>query len=186
MNNKEKLIESAAIQMSQRGYANVSLDALIELTSISKSNLYYYYASKEELGLDVLKYWIEVYALLDKITILNPKLPPRKQMSTYFDRMIAFQKANQFCGNPCWLLTSEINTESVKTDYASYSATHTSNLQQFIAGGQKAGAISKKLDVVGTSHLILFALLGAEMSVRAEKSAIPLIKAAKLISHLLF
>lgn len=186
MNNKVKLIECSAIQMSQHGYIDVSLDALIELTGISKSNLYYYYSSKEKLGLDVLKFWIAAFVKLDDITLLNSTLPTQKQFNVYCDRLIAFQKANQFCGNPCWSLENEIKTEEAHSYYTNYILKHIQNLQLYIVAGQKAGVIIKKLDADGSADLINLTMLGAEMACRTEKSVAPLARSAKLISHLLF
>ncbi len=182
MNNKDKLVEYSALLMSQDGYLSVSLDKLIETTGISKSNFYYHYQSKEMLGLDVLTYWINAFLKLDEISLNNAKLLPRNRLEQYFNRLIGFQKDNDCCGNPCWLLASEIVPNEATTIYQHFVIKHRQNMQNCIADGQKVGVISPKLDASSTAFLMLQTILGAEMDCRTEKSTLPLNTVTRLLS----
>lgn len=54
MSNKDKIMEAAAELFHLYGYDGTSIDMLIKKAGVSKSNFYYYYEGKEELGLSVL------------------------------------------------------------------------------------------------------------------------------------
>ena len=55
MSNKDKIINAAIKLFYQFGYNGTSIDALIKEAGVSKSNLYYYFHSKEELGLKTVE-----------------------------------------------------------------------------------------------------------------------------------
>ncbi len=54
MSNKDKIMEAATELFHTYGYDGTSIDMLIKKAGVSKSNFYYYFEGKEELGLSVL------------------------------------------------------------------------------------------------------------------------------------
>ena len=54
MSNKDKIMEAATELFHTYGYDGSSIDMLIKKADVSKSNFYYYFEGKEELGLAVL------------------------------------------------------------------------------------------------------------------------------------
>lgn len=54
MSNKDKIMEAATELFHLYGYDGTSVDMLIKKAGVSKSNFYYYFEGKEELGLSVL------------------------------------------------------------------------------------------------------------------------------------
>ena len=54
MSNKDKIMDAATELFHIYGYDGTSVDMLIKKAGVSKSNFYYYFESKEELGLSVL------------------------------------------------------------------------------------------------------------------------------------
>jgi TetR/AcrR family transcriptional repressor of nem operon len=54
MSNKDKIMEAATELFHLYGYDGTSIDMLIKKAGVSKSNFYYYFEGKEELGLSVL------------------------------------------------------------------------------------------------------------------------------------
>ena len=54
MSNKDKIMEAATELFHFYGYDGTSIDMLIKKAGVSKSNFYYYFEGKEELGLSVL------------------------------------------------------------------------------------------------------------------------------------
>ena len=55
MSNKDKIMDAATELFHLYGYDGTSIDMLIKKAGVSKSNFYYYFEGKEELGLNVLK-----------------------------------------------------------------------------------------------------------------------------------
>ena len=54
MSNKDKIMEAATELFHLYGYDGTSIDMLVNKAGVSKSNFYYYFKGKEELGLSVL------------------------------------------------------------------------------------------------------------------------------------
>lgn len=54
MSNKDKIMDAATELFPLYGYDGTSIDMLIKKAGVSKSNFYYYFEGKEELGLSVL------------------------------------------------------------------------------------------------------------------------------------
>lgn len=85
---KRRAIMDAALSLFSRyGMHGVSLDAVAELADVSKTNLLYYFPSKEELYLsvlrDVLAQWLE------PLEALQADQPPRAALSAYIRTKLA-------------------------------------------------------------------------------------------------
>jgi TetR/AcrR family transcriptional repressor of nem operon len=52
--NRERILDAAARLFHERGFQATSLDDILAGTGVCRSNLYYHFASKEELGLAVV------------------------------------------------------------------------------------------------------------------------------------
>lgn len=60
--NRERLLDSAAQLFHQRGFQVTSLHDIVAASGVCRSNLYYHFANKEELGLAVLDRLVERFA----------------------------------------------------------------------------------------------------------------------------
>jgi len=52
--NRVRILDAAARLFHRRGFQPTSLDEIVAASGVCRSNLYYHFASKEELGLAVL------------------------------------------------------------------------------------------------------------------------------------
>ncbi|WP_145151907.1 TetR/AcrR family transcriptional regulator [Paenibacillus xylanexedens] len=69
--NRTKAVEVAAQLFLRQGYTYVSMDEVVRVSGVSKSNIYYHFKNKEELLQAVVQYWIaqyesELYLLLSQ------------------------------------------------------------------------------------------------------------------------
>ena len=69
--NRTKAVEVAAQLFLRQGYAYVSMDEVVRVSGVSKSNIYYHFKNKEELLQAVVQFWIaqyesELYLLLSQ------------------------------------------------------------------------------------------------------------------------
>lgn len=71
VSNKDKIIDAATDLFRFFGYNGTSVDMLIKTAGVSKSNFYYYFESKEELGLKVLGMILEQQEKLISEVLLN-------------------------------------------------------------------------------------------------------------------
>ncbi len=59
--NQKRVIEAAAALFLEKGFAYTSMDELVRVSKVSKSNVYYHFSDKEALLAGVVDYWIETY-----------------------------------------------------------------------------------------------------------------------------
>ncbi|MBC8208305.1 MAG: TetR/AcrR family transcriptional regulator [Desulfobulbaceae bacterium] len=72
---REHIIKTCRQLFTVRGFANTPVSAVIEATGVKKGNLYYYFTSKEALGLAVLKDAREdFFALLETSCVASDPL----------------------------------------------------------------------------------------------------------------
>lgn len=70
--NQKRVLEVAAALFLEKGFAYTSMDELVRVSKVSKSNVYYHFADKEELLAGVVDYWIETYErAMDEILSRN-------------------------------------------------------------------------------------------------------------------
>jgi TetR/AcrR family transcriptional regulator, transcriptional repressor for nem operon len=83
-NNRDRILEAAAREFHQRGFQATSLDDIIAASGVCRSNLYYHFRSKEELGLAVLDSLAERFAtgVLEE-TLCNGRLPARRRLERF-------------------------------------------------------------------------------------------------------
>ncbi len=70
--NQKRVIEVAATLFLEKGFAYTSMDELVRVSKVSKSNVYYHFSNKEQLLEGVVDYWIEMYqSAIDDILSQN-------------------------------------------------------------------------------------------------------------------
>ncbi|MGD0880766.1 MAG: TetR/AcrR family transcriptional regulator [Acidimicrobiales bacterium] len=108
---RQRIVEAASDLMVERGVATVSLDEVGRVTSTSKSQMYHYFASKDELVAAV------VVCVRDRILAFQGDLLATVKsvddLQRWADSIVAFQQqAPQWSGCPLGTLANELIGES--------------------------------------------------------------------------
>jgi TetR/AcrR family transcriptional repressor of nem operon len=83
--NREKLLETAASLFHRQGFQPTSLDTILDHSGVCRSNFYYYFKSKEDLGLEVLARQVEQFATRVIHGVLEDgTLSPRQRIERLF------------------------------------------------------------------------------------------------------
>lgn len=82
--NRERILEAAAGLFHERGFQPTSLDDIIAESGVCRSNLYYHFKSKEELGLAVLDYIAERFRERTIEGMLRDERRPARQRLEQF------------------------------------------------------------------------------------------------------
>ncbi|MFW7367313.1 TetR/AcrR family transcriptional regulator [Vagococcus fluvialis] len=59
--NKEHVVEVAARLFFEKGFIYTSMDEIVKVSNVSKSNVYYHFANKDELLDAAIDYWFNSY-----------------------------------------------------------------------------------------------------------------------------
>lgn len=91
MSNRNKIVEVTTGLFHFFGYDATSIEMIIKAAGISKSNLYYHFKSKEELGLEVMKNITDFYRGLMSKTLMKKDLHPLKRLGLFYRKAIDHQ-----------------------------------------------------------------------------------------------
>lgn len=82
--NQKRVIEVAATLFLEKGFAYTSMDELVRVSKVSKSNVYYHFSNKEVLLEGVVDYWIEMYqSAIDDVLSQNQFLVGRSYPTVF-------------------------------------------------------------------------------------------------------
>lgn len=83
--NREKIIDAAASLFHQHGFQPTSLDAILERSGVCRSNFYYHFRGKEDLGLEVLAWRAQRFeAVLIEGILEDESDSPRRRLERLF------------------------------------------------------------------------------------------------------
>ena len=99
MNNRDKLINVASQLFHSFGFQGTSIDMIMKESGVCRSNFYYYFDSKEALGLMATKKVASGFKenFLSK-TILNSDLNPLERLDSFYEKAISYNRSLFFAG----------------------------------------------------------------------------------------
>lgn len=93
---RARVLEAARQLINQKGFRSTSVNDIIKVTGVKKGNLYFHFASKEELGLAILRQAHE-----DFMAFLGNSLKgdrPLERVSSLLDAVFEKQRNTKFVG----------------------------------------------------------------------------------------
>ena len=156
---KEQIMDAALKVIISKGYDNSRMDDIVDLSSMSKGAIYWYYKSKKEVYLNLVNYWVIKYSTVIN-HIVEEDDSAADQLKDVFDYFIlqyeqdpsAFKALVEF-----WSLAGRDEDFHKKVDrvYTKF----LQFLERIINKGVKSGEF-KKLDVRVTALSIMVNIEG--------------------------
>jgi TetR/AcrR family transcriptional repressor of nem operon len=108
--SRERILEAAIALFHQSGFNATSLDDILDASEVCRSNFYYHFKSKEDLGMEVLKRQAEMFETRCIAGILeDSSVPARARLERLFEAVAAGQRAGEYrCGCPFGNLAAEL------------------------------------------------------------------------------
>lgn len=106
-----QIIEAAAAVMGRQGFAQTSIDDVIQEAGLcGKAHFYHYFRSKEELGYEVLRRQFERFAEHGLAVLRDPIRDPLERLDAFIDGVVRRQAASGGCKAawPCGALATEM------------------------------------------------------------------------------
>lgn len=191
MSNKDKIINAAIKLFYLFGYNGTSVDTLIKEAGVSKSNFYYYFRSKEELGLKTVEILADRQLKFLSETLKNPDLNPVERFILCYKKTLSggegqvFQPLllGSFFGNLA-LEQSAIN-EKFRSALDNYFQKCEEILEEFLEEGVQKGFFHEKANPKAVAKVYISLFEGAMVRVKTGGSITPLEEvfkeAAKLV-----
>lgn len=187
--SKEKVIESAQKLFHIYGFQNTSIDDILESTGVTKSNLYYHFKSKEELGLLILEKRIREYE--DKFfsdTLENYSLSPQRRLKKYYKKVTDYHEKLE-CKNGCpfgnLALEMSDTNEKFRSQLSEFFNHWQKVIEKCIREGIELKEFRSDISPKIISQLILSHLEGAILLAKTHRSITHLSSGSKTIMKLI-
>ena len=187
--SKEKILASAKELFHENGFQQTSVDEILKQSGVTKSNFYYHFKSKEELGLIILDRFIKHYEadVLLK-TLGNRSLQPSERLNEFYKAVKTFHRDSEKPkGCPFGNLAIEMSgaNENFREKLSAFFNSWERTIQECIEEGMGKGDFRSDLPPGEIAQLILSHLEGAIMMVKTHRSIEPLSTGVETIMKLL-
>lgn len=187
--SKEKILASAKELFHEYGFQQTSVDEILKKSGVTKSNFYYHFKSKEELGLIILERFIKQYEadVLMK-TLGNKSLSPSGRLVEFYNSVKTFHRDLQNPkGCPFGNMAIEMSgsNENFREKLSAFFNSWEKVIEECINEGMRTGDFRSDLPPGVVAQLILSHLEGAIMMVKTHRSIEPLSSGSETIMRLL-
>ena len=187
--SRDKILQAAEELLHERGYGRTSVDDILKKSGVRKSNFYYHFTSKEELGLTVLDKIIIEYELgVLSPTLGDTSISPSKRLNNYYKKVISTHRKlkcrmGSAFGNLA-IETSDSN-ERFREKLSGFFTALEKTIAGCIADGIQKGEFRSDMQPKVFALLILSHLEGAIMMAKTRRSLKPLTTGSETILSLL-
>lgn len=186
--NQKRVIEVAAALFLEKGFAYTSMDELVRVSKVSKSNVYYHFSDKEELLEAVVDYWMETYQhTMDQILSQHP-LTVEARVEMFLKQLSQGVQSREYKGG-CPFITlyiqSPANATHIKEKIALFFAELQMKIAQLLKQGAEKGEFRNTLDMDEAAALFITNLEGALFLSETLKDATVITETAKRLFNLL-
>lgn len=187
--SKERILASAKELFHEHGFQQTSVDEILKKSGVTKSNFYYHFKSKEELGLIILERFIKQYEadVLMK-TLGNKSLGPSERLVEFYNAVKTFHRdLNNPKGCPFGNMAIEMSgsNENFREKLSAFFNSWEKVIEECINEGMSTGDFRSDLHPGVVAQLILSHLEGAIMMVKTHRSIEPLSSGSETIMRLL-
>jgi TetR/AcrR family transcriptional repressor of nem operon len=187
--SKRRIIDSAQELFHRQGFQQTSLDDITRQSGVTKSNLYYHFNSKEELGLETLRERISHYeAEVLEPTLRNTSLTPAERLSEFYKRVNSYHRGQTPPkGCPFGNLAVEMcgTNDNFRQALSAFFEGWQSAIESCIGEGIESGAFRGDFSPRLMAQMILSHLEGAIMMVKTHRTIEPLDSGTEMIMKLL-
>ncbi|MDD9271104.1 TetR/AcrR family transcriptional regulator [Paenibacillus sp. GCM10023248] len=144
--NKDRILEAAMELFHDHGFQGTGLEDILSSSGVCKSNFYYHFKSKEELGIRVIERKVqEMRQSVMEPSLGNSKLSPKQRVLALFERMITFCEQHE-CRKGCFFgnLALELSdsSEELRKPLSGFFSELAAEVEACLQEGRKQGELS--------------------------------------------
>jgi len=186
--NRKRVIEVAANLFLVKGFAYTSMDELVRVSKVSKSNMYYHFSNKEEILEAVVDYWIAMYHYAMEEVLNQQHLSVEQRVTMFLMQLAEGVQVREFKGS-CPFITLAIQcpaqASQLKERIGLFFAELQSRVSLLIAQGIERGEFRKTIQPEEVAALFITNLEGALFIAETQKDAAIITKTAQQFMKLL-
>jgi len=187
--SREKVLVAATELFCERGFAQASMDEILKVAHVTKSNFYYHFPSKEALGMEVLKRLQE--EMKNDVwprTLQDPSKSPLQRIESFVHCIVEnLERTDCRSGCPFANLAVELSDgwPKFRETLAAFFKETVHQIADCVRDAQHAGEIPAQLDANMTAQLFFTQLEGAVILAKTYKDISPIHQSFEAIRKLL-
>ncbi|MEW9702417.1 TetR/AcrR family transcriptional regulator [Paenibacillus sp. SI8] len=186
-NNKDRIMEAAMDLFHDQGFQGTGLEEILSTSGVCKSNFYYHFKSKEELGVKVIERKVQEM----QESVLNPSLgnmnlSPKQRVLQLFERMLSFCEEHE-CRKGCFFgnmaLELSDRSEELRKPLSRFFSELEAKVESCLQEGRNLGELSLKgLTPAEIALPIVSMLQGGVLLTKTHKDSAALRDSIKLLA----
>jgi TetR/AcrR family transcriptional regulator, transcriptional repressor for nem operon len=173
---RRAILEAGIKAVLEKGYHECGLAQILQEAGVPKGSFYYYFASKEEFGLQLIEHWLENFAEAEA-SLGDELLSPLVRVRSFFEaRCRLFKRLRRQHGAVVGTLYLEMAThnETFRRRVEELLAAWQDRVTDCLAQAQQRGEIAKGQDAAALAEFCLISWEGAVQRARTVQSTTPL------------
>lgn len=183
---RERVLAGATEIFHRQGFSGTSIHDLIRETGVKKGNLYHYFSSKEEMGLQVLS-----RARDDFFRFLEKSLQgdrPSVQLSNHFDAIVRYHESRNLAGGCIFgntALEMSDRNETYRDVIHSVFQEWRRRIRDVLESAVRSGEVRKDLDPEAMARHVVATVEGGILLARASRNPADLKECLAVLAGLL-
>jgi TetR/AcrR family transcriptional regulator, transcriptional repressor for nem operon len=168
---RERVLAGATEIIHRQGFSGTSIHDLIRETGVKKGNLYHYFSSKEEMGLEVL-----TRARDDFFTFLEKSLQgdrPSARLANHFGAIVRYHESRNLVGGCIFgntALEMSDRNETYRAVIHGVFEEWRRRIREVLESAVRSGEVRKDLDPESMARHIVATVEGGIMVARASRN----------------
>ena len=184
----KKILESGTELIFQYGYNGVGIQKILQESEVPKGSFYYYFKSKEDLGLKIIESFSNASMEYMKSFLDDSDYQPKQRILNLFESVKKRYQEESF-SKGCLLGNCSVELAAQNSKFAILINNNFGKwkvlFQQAIEEGQKVGSIKRILDSEECADFILNSWEGALVRMKSTKNNQPMDLLVKVVEALL-
>jgi TetR/AcrR family transcriptional regulator, transcriptional repressor for nem operon len=187
--SREKIIDAARELFHLRGFQSTSLDDILEASGVCRSNFYYHFRSKEDLGLQVLQQQAEAFEQRYVRELLEDRaMPARRRLELLYESIRNQQRSADYrCGCPFGNLAAELCGihPGFQRRLSEFFERWETSLDRCLQEGIERGEFRPDIDTRRVASALISQIEGAVLLMKAHRHDGPIDAGAQTMLRLL-
>lgn len=176
-NTKQVILEKSAALIHARGFNNTGIQEILNAAGVPKGSFYFYFDSKESLGLAVVDHYTEIIDSLFVKFLLDASVHPLKRLDNllcFYEQN--FKKTGYRLGCPIGNLSLEMSdiSERFREKLKSSIDRLVSRIESCLSEAQGQGSIPGGSDLREHARFIFYGFEGALLHMKVVKGPEPM------------
>lgn len=187
--SREKVLVAATELFCERGFSQASIEEILKLAHVTKSNFYYHFSSKEALGMEVLiRLQKEMKTEVWPRTLCDLSKSPLDRIESFVECIVDnLNQTDCRSGCPFANLAVELSDgwPKFRQALAAFFAETVTEIGKCVRDGQRVGEIPAELNPDKTAQLFFAQLEGAVILAKTYKNTAPILESFEAMKKLI-